>query len=278
MEGFAEDLDVFFPVGQAAAQRIRRLPTDDQDRIERIFDVVAQVVQDAPGFRHTRGRDDHHRVFAVIQRLRFLDRAGVHQAVKTQRRAMLVMADKFLSLGIKALFVLFKNIGRIHGQRAVHIHRHGGDFMILDHLVQVVDQLLRAPNGKGRDDHLAAAVQGLRDHLAQLIIGHLRVAVRLVAVGAFHEHVIGMRRQHGVAQQRQIAPPNIPRKPQADLAALFLDLQRQRSRTQDMAGIHQASHHPRKRLERLIVIHALEVLRHLGGIFLGIKRINHRQP
>ena len=51
-----------------------------------------------------------------------------------------------------------KDIRGIDCQRAVDEHRHARHFVARHHLVQVIDQLLGAAHGEGRDDHFAAAL------------------------------------------------------------------------------------------------------------------------
>ena len=116
----------------------------------------------------------------------------------------------------------------------------------------------------------------LARHLAQLGVGLFGIAVVLVPIGAFHDQVIGRLRHLRVAQQRQVSPAQVAGEQQAPLAAVLEDVQRHLRRAKDVPGFHQASGHARHGLERLVVIHGMEVHRHFGGIFLGVERLDGR--
>ena len=45
----------------------------------------------------------------------------------------------------------------------------------ISHAVQAVDDLLRAANGEGRDDHLAAPIHRAHDHFLKLVIRILKL-------------------------------------------------------------------------------------------------------
>src|SRR5262245_58096514 len=62
---------------KSAAKRFRRLVADDENRIARILDVVFQMMQDSARFAHAACRDDHARIFEMIQRFALFDRADI---------------------------------------------------------------------------------------------------------------------------------------------------------------------------------------------------------
>ena len=59
----AEDANGRGPVGEPAAQGVRRLKADDEEDGPGIADVVVQMVQDPAGFTHPGRGDDEERVW-----------------------------------------------------------------------------------------------------------------------------------------------------------------------------------------------------------------------
>ena len=69
--------DRLMAVHQAAAQRLRGLEAGDKDGAAWVFDVVLQVVENAPRLGHAAGADDDRRLAQEVQLLRLLWRAGI---------------------------------------------------------------------------------------------------------------------------------------------------------------------------------------------------------
>ena len=177
---------------------------------------------------------------------------------KPKAVSVLSLCDELPGLIVEALWMGAIYIGGVDSQRAVDKDRQTGDFALFDHDMQVVDQVLGASHGEGGDDDLAAPFDGAQDHFAQLVVGFLRVAVRFVAVGAFHEQVIGPAGQHRVAQQGQPTPADIAGEPQAVLAGavaiLLFDIQHHSCRAQDMPGVFEMGNYPGSDFELLLVM------------------------
>ena len=178
---------------------------------------------------------------------------------------------------VEALRVLPEHLRGVDRQRAVHEDRDARQLSRLHHPVEIVHQLLRPSHRERRDDHLAAPFDRPPHHLAQLLVSQFWLAVRLIPVRALHDQVIRPLRQDRIAQQRQVPPADIPRKPQPEFATALLDIQHHRRRPQDVPGIHQLGRHPWDRLERLIVLHRIEILRHLRRILQRIDRLDWRR-
>lgn len=64
--GFAEDGDFFLFVEDLAAEGVLGLEAGDQDGVAWIADGVAEVVDDAAGFGHAAGGDDHHGAAEIV--------------------------------------------------------------------------------------------------------------------------------------------------------------------------------------------------------------------
>ena len=81
----------------------------------------------------------------------------------------------------------------IQGYDFLHLFREKGATLQVagaDHAVQVVNDLLCAPNRKGRDDDLAPSIDRAPDHIPQFHKSFFRVTVRFVAIGTFHDQMI----------------------------------------------------------------------------------------
>ena len=90
--------------------------------------------------------------------------------------------------------VFTENIGDIHRKWAVDEDGHTRNFAVFDELKQVVNQRLRAPHGKGRDDHFPTARDGASYDVSKFVISPVRRIVRSIAVCAFHDQVVDVVR------------------------------------------------------------------------------------
>ena len=70
---------------------------------------------------------------------------------------------------VEALGVVAMDLGDVHRQRAVHEDRDIRNPLLVGELVQQQHQLLRTPDGEGRDDDPPAAPRGPVDHVGQLV-------------------------------------------------------------------------------------------------------------
>lgn len=82
-------------------------------------------------------------------------------------------------------------------------------------VAQEIEHLLRAPDGEGGDDDVAAPVEGALDDLGEAfgIVG--RGIVEPVAVGGFHDDVIRLRDIARVVDEGLVEVAHIARKRRA---------------------------------------------------------------
>ena len=169
--------------------------------------------------------------------------------------------------------------GGLLGQRTVHIHREildGRDKAPVLDLPDEVQQLLRAAHGKGGDHHVAALGQCFVDDLRQLVgvAPHLRVVA--VAVGGFHQHIVGAVEELGVADDRLIHVADIAgeydRPRLAALAAGQLDA----GGAQQVARVDKLRRHIVSDLHLLAVLAGLDILPHLHGVGHGVDGLHLR--
>ena len=74
------------------------------------------------------------------------------------KRALAIVSDQeLLHCAVPSLGMHAKYVGGVDSQRAVDKDLDAGNVAVGIELVESVDKFLRAPDGKGRNDHLAAA-------------------------------------------------------------------------------------------------------------------------
>lgn len=109
-----------------------------------------------------------------------------------QGKRIVPVVQQGLGVVVKKLAVALKNLGGADGQGTVHENRHvGGQFALFVEDVQTVEDFLGALHGKGRDDHLFALAVTVGDGLGQLLGAGALIFMIAVAVGGFHEHIVG---------------------------------------------------------------------------------------
>jgi hypothetical protein len=110
-------------------------------------------------------------------------------------------------LFVVKLGMLSKDVGDVHRQGTIDEDRETRDGLGLDQFVQQQDQLLRTADGEGGHDDLAAPSIGAIHDLGELGRYGLDGLMHAVAVGAFHNQVVGWRQRLGVADDGQPGPP-----------------------------------------------------------------------
>ena len=101
--------------------------------------------------------------------------------------------------------MIAENIGCLNGKRTVHVNREFAvavNQMFCLYFTDKIQHLLRSADGKRRDHKVAAAVERFLNDFCQLRHVIRFRAVAPVAVGGFHNHVIGALRVLRVVDQR----------------------------------------------------------------------------
>ena len=184
---FAVDLDPVGPGDHGRAARAAGLETCKQHGVAGIRRIEFQMVKDTASGRHAAGRDDDlgHRV--MVERLGLL--AVVDIGGDAAGRPALVLAE------LVARRMLAEEFARINRHRAVEIDGDVGDARGRLQLVDVIEERLGPPDGKGRDEDSSAALGGAVDDVGE---GILRVALAMppVAIGGFQQEEVGLRDAH----------------------------------------------------------------------------------
>src|SRR5579871_455534 len=131
---FAEDPYLAALLDQLSPEGVTRLKAGNQDGVPRIFDVVAQMVQDATLLAHSGGRDHYERPMQVVQLFGILGIPDVLQAAETE---WIFAAEQVLAgFFVKALRVVAVHLGDIHGQGAVDKYGDIGDALLVRQLME----------------------------------------------------------------------------------------------------------------------------------------------
>src|SRR5690606_33959383 len=128
---------------------------------------------------HAAGADDDERLAQEAQLFALLDRARVTQRIEPKR--ITLRQHELADLVVIRLRMESKDRRYVDRQRAVDEYGQGRDVALDHQLVQRIYQLLRAPEGEGRDDQGAAALVRVVDDFLQLALRHHVRFVRAVA-------------------------------------------------------------------------------------------------
>ena len=92
-------------------------------------------------------------------------------------------------------------------------------------MVELVNDLLSAPDRERRDDDLATVIQRFRDVLAKLQVCIALHIVQAVAIGGFHLKVVHILNRLGVAQDGVAAAPDVAAEQIAILATALVNIE-----------------------------------------------------
>ena len=101
--------------------------------------------------------------------------------------------------------MIAENIGCLNGKRTVHVNREFAvavNQMFCLNFTNKVQHLLRSADGKRRDHEVSAAVERFLNDFCQFRYVIRFRSVAAIAVGGFHNHVIGALRVLRVVDQR----------------------------------------------------------------------------
>ena len=102
-----------------------------------------------------------------------------------------------------------EHFGGVGGQWAVDVYRIARNDTGFHLLVQEVDDGLRAPDRKRRNDDLAAALISAADDAGELLLAVVYSLVDRAAVGALADQNIGFGKRGRVAQDRLVRPADV---------------------------------------------------------------------
>ena len=152
--------------------------------------------------------------------------------------------------------------------------------------MQHINNLLRAPDGKRRDDDLALLAERAANQPADGGVGILADGVFASAVGGFNLEVIHVFHRHRVAENFIAAAAHVATEQPAEFAPasallrrgkpFFLNVQHDLGGAEDVPGIAERHGHAIHGRERIVVGMADELFHGLLGVGHAIKRFDGR--
>ena len=137
-------------VEQRAAAGAGALEADEEHGVARVAESVLEVVEDTAAVHHAAaGNDDD--LLAPVERLRLLARAAAGEALDGE--GALVGADQRREVLVVLAGELLVELGGADRHRAVEEDALGGEAPGVGELGEVVEQVLRAAEREGGDEH-----------------------------------------------------------------------------------------------------------------------------
>ena len=191
---------------------------------------------------HTAGRDNHLRLYVLIDRPGII--GGYRGSQPRKSNGIHSLLQKLHGLLVKITpHMLTENIRGFNGQRAVHPHFKivvpGHQILFLNPPYKI-KHLLGPSYGKRGNHHISSPVKGSLKHLGQ---GHgiiRRFLMASVPIGTLHHHIIRLCQILGIPDQRLVGVPDIPGEHNLLLNPLFPDPDLNGRRSQKMSRICKA--------------------------------------
>lgn len=142
--------------------------------------------------------------------------------------------------------------------------------------MQRKNQLLRAPDGEGRNDDLATALNGFFHEPRQFRVCVVQLAVQSVAVRAFDDKVVHIVNRLQRFQQRHSFATQVSAERQPCCVSIFRNLQNGDRGTQDVPRIKECRADPRHNVERAMVRARNQILNRLLRVSNRVERRDGR--
>ena len=195
-----------------------------------LFDAILQVTDDPAAGAHPTAGQDNSGAFAFTEFQMVpvvfdgIEAVKVDWMVPPAFQIVGLLVPKFRELVINAGDLQAQ--GRIHEDgRALPALQFREQFTvkrIAKNPVHFIDQFLGAPQGKGRDEDLAAVRQCPRENSPELFDALMPIGVQSIAVGGFHDHQIGTVRRLRIDQDRRICCADVSGKENRPAAFIVL--------------------------------------------------------
>jgi hypothetical protein len=179
-----------FPVDNPSTERAFRLMSDKDDCRLVATDVQPQVVFDPSGITHARRRHDDAGGDNPVDLHRLGRRTSDAETGELQRGFLRL--DQLPRFVIEPVAMLAEDVRHVGRHWAVEEDRDVRDSVGVDQPAHVVHQLLSPLDGKHRDDDVAASSDRVVDDRFQLVLDAATLNVIAVAVGRFHDDVVGV--------------------------------------------------------------------------------------
>ena len=269
----AEDLDRLSPLDDATAERILRLEAADEDDVVLVLHAVLQVVENPPAFAHAGRRDYYHRAGRVVERHRLLGRSDERHARVLER--ILPLGKHSLRLVVVDLAVLRVDARRLLGKRRVDVDLDlARDLASLAELVQVVDDLLRAPDGKRRDEQFRVVAIDVLEVALEPQLDVVGARVELVGVSRLDDQDVGAGRIFVVAEYRLVRLAEVAREKQSVVVAVVgSDVELNERRTENVTSIEKLKRYSAAYLARRVHVRRNKELHQRIDVAFLVKRL-----
>jgi len=157
------------------------------------------------------------------------------QALKREGGSSVVHA--FGHLFVKQFAVALEHLRDRTGHRTVEEDHQVGDRILRQQLVDVIEQILRPLQCEtGHDDVAAGGFRGV-DNLGDVRLDVSVLAMDAIAIGGFHENVIGLVHLRRIAHDGLIRAAHVAAEQHAAGFAVLLDAHVDDRRAQNVAGL-----------------------------------------
>ena len=186
----------------------------------------------------------------------------------------LLPGDQLLRFSRQERLVAQGDRGRLAGHRRIDIDLERRHAAVTHQIGQHIEHLLRPPDGKCRNDHIAAllvqrVMKGLDDFVERLV----QLFMQAIAVSRFDEQNVRFVDQRRIVQHRSIGLAEVAGKHQLAGFPAVLQPQLDDRRAENMPGVTQTAAYTGCRNKGLAVSHRPQLLQ--AGLRLG-HRIERR--
>lgn len=264
-------------VDYVAAKSAGRLETGEHQVTFAAPEVVLEVVDDAPAGAHAAAGNDDGAALDPVDRHGIFRRRGDAQGRQPFAQvAIAVLLDQGAVVLVELVVEARVDLVGADGHGAVEKHRLLRQAPLVVEAAKVIQQVLGAAHGEGRNQHIAAIAVGLLENPGQLVDGFLAAAVVTVAVGRLHQYYVGAVEEGRVLHQRRTGVAQIAGEHQTPGQVVVVNFQFHYGRAENMPGIVEGQADARRHFMGLAVGQRLASLEGALGVHRVVQRFDFR--
>jgi len=233
------------------------------------------MVFDTPGIGHAAGADDHAGLAHIVQQLGVGGFFDIFQTLEL--KGVAIALQEFLHPSIEICWILFDHLGKRDAEGAIQIVGKRGQSAFQFQLIQVIEDFLCTTQAESRKDELTFFLDaGMVNPVKQLVGRLLGGLMQGIAVGRFHDDVIGLWEGSRGSQDHIAVTAHITGKSQVEGLSVFLYPEMYTGAAQDMACVGKQEFYTIGDGRPPVVRDFPEQLQAGGYIGRGVKRFNFR--
>ena len=232
------------------------------------------MMKDASGIRHAARRNDDGGASLRIQCPRFF-RSRADAQLRHLRQAAAVLRQQLDRRLVKLLHVLHEHARSSNRHGAVQNNGHILHAPFLPKLIKIIEQGLRAPNGKGRNDEIAAALHRIL-HSFQKSRFPIVELMQTIAVCRLKQQIIRALDERGIFDDGLIGLPQVAGKHELCRFPVFFHIHFHDGRANDMTGITKTHFDVIFHMKQFVVRFRDKMLQRRFCVFHRIERLNQR--